>query len=146
MYLSSFLIETPQKIMDCFGGYLPSNFDENNITFGQLRQGIKVKRSSMLFPRFNVDKELVEMDKILDDMKKTDDVKIDDTPQISIDDFSKIELKVGKILECEKLPKSKKLLKSKVEIGNEVRTILSGIAQFYDPKDLIGKSVVVVTI
>lgn len=145
MYLSSFLIETPQKIMDCFGGYLPSNFDENNITFGQLRQGIKVKRSSMLFPRFNVDKELVEMDKILDDMKKTDDVKIDDTPQISIDDFSKIELKVGKILECEKLPKSKKLLKSKVEIGNEVRTILSGIAQFYDPKDLIGKSVVVVT-
>lgn len=145
MYLSSFLIETPQKIMDCFGEYLPSNFDENNITFGQLRQGIKVKRSSMLFPRFNVDKELAEMDKILDDMKKTDDVKIDDTPQISIDDFSKIELKVGKILECEKLPKSNKLLKSKVEIGNEVRTILSGIAQFYNPKDLIGKFVVVVT-
>ncbi len=145
MYLSSFLIETPQKIMDCFGEYLPSNFDENNITFGQLRQGIKVKRSSMLFPRFNVDKELAEMDKILDDMKKTDDVKTDDTPQISIDDFSKIKLKVGKILECEKLPKSKKLLKSKVEIGNEVRTILSGIAQFYNPKDLIGKSVVVVT-
>ncbi len=145
MYLSSFLIETPQKIMDCFGEYLPSNFDENNITFGQLRQGIKVKRSSMLFPRFNVDKELAEMDKILDDMKKIDDVKIDSTPPISIDDFSKIELKVGKILECEKLPKSKKLLKSKVEIGNEVRTILSGIAQFYDPKDLIGKSVVVVT-
>lgn len=145
MYLSSFLIETPQKIMDCFGEYLPSNFDENNITFGQLRQGIKVKRSSMLFPRFNVDKELAEMDKILDDMKKTDDVKIDDTPQISIDDFSKIELKVGKILECEKLLKSNKLLKSKVEIGNEVRTILSGIAQFYNPKDLIGKFVVVVT-
>jgi methionyl-tRNA synthetase len=144
MYLSSFLIETPQKIMDCFGEYLPSNFDENNITFGQLRQGIKVKRSSILFPRFNVDKELAEMDKILDDMKKIDDVKIDSTPQISIDDFSKIELKVGKILECEKLQKSKKLLKSKVEIGNEVRTILSGIAQFYDPKDLIGKSVVVV--
>jgi methionyl-tRNA synthetase len=144
MYLSSFLIETPQKIMDCFGEYLPSNFDENNITFGQLRQDIKVKRSSILFPRFNVDKELAEMDKILDDMKKIDDVKIDSTPQISIDDFSKIELKVGKILECEKLQKSKKLLKSKVEIGNEVRTILSGIAQFYDPKDLIGKSVVVV--
>ncbi|MBR3685135.1 MAG: methionine--tRNA ligase [Clostridia bacterium] len=64
---------------------------------------------------------------------------------ITIDKFCAVELKVGKIVACEKLPKSNKLLKSTVEIGDETRTILSGIAKYYTPEEMVGKLVVVVT-
>ena len=65
-------------------------------------------------------------------------------PEISIDDFGKIDLRVGKVLEAEKVKKSKKLMKLQVEVGNEVRTIVSGIAQYYEAHQLIGRNVVVV--
>ena len=63
---------------------------------------------------------------------------------ITIDDFCKIKLRVGKVLECEKVENADKLLKSRIKIGDEVRTIVSGIAQFYKPEEMVGKSVVVV--
>ncbi len=65
-------------------------------------------------------------------------------PQISIDDFEKIELRVGKVLECEKVENADKLLKSRIQIGDEVRTIVSGIAMYYKPEEMVGKNVVVV--
>lgn len=64
--------------------------------------------------------------------------------EISIDDFCKIELRVGVVLECEKVENADKLLKSKIKIGEEVRTIVSGIAKFYSPEEMVGKQVVVV--
>lgn len=64
--------------------------------------------------------------------------------QITIDDFCKVELRVGKVLECEKVEKADKLLKMSIQIGEEVRTIVSGIAMYYEPKEMVGKSVVVV--
>lgn len=63
---------------------------------------------------------------------------------ITIDDFCKIKLRVGKVLECEKVENADKLLKSRIKIGDEIRTIVSGIAQFYKPEEMVGKSVVVV--
>lgn len=63
---------------------------------------------------------------------------------IAIDDFMNVELRVGKVLECKKLEKSKKLLVSKIEVGDEIRTVVSGIAQYYTPEEMVGKSVVVV--
>jgi len=65
-------------------------------------------------------------------------------PQITIDDFCKVELRVGKVLECEKVEDADKLLKSRIQIGDEVRTIVSGIAKFYTPEEMVGKNVVVV--
>ncbi len=65
-------------------------------------------------------------------------------PLISIDDFAKVDLRAGKILEAEKVPKSKKLIKMTIDIGEEIRTILAGIAQHYEPEQVIGKTVVVV--
>ncbi len=66
--------------------------------------------------------------------------------KISFDDFSKVEIKLGKILEAEKVKKSKKLLKLKVDFGNEdVRQIISGISEYYQPEDIIGKKTVFVT-
>ncbi len=64
---------------------------------------------------------------------------------ISVDDFAKIELKVGKVLECEKVENADKLLKSKIKIGDEIRTIVSGIALYYKPEEMVGKSVIVVS-
>ena len=64
--------------------------------------------------------------------------------QISIDDFFKIDLRTGKIIEAEKVPKSKKLLKLKVDIGTEVRQVVAGIAESYEPERLIGRTIVLV--
>jgi methionyl-tRNA synthetase len=65
-------------------------------------------------------------------------------PVITIDDFSKLDLRIAKVLQAEKVPKSEKLLKLRVELGSEQRQILAGIAKKYEPEDLIGKSVVIV--
>jgi methionyl-tRNA synthetase len=65
-------------------------------------------------------------------------------PVVTIDDFKKIDLRVAKVLECEKIPKSEKLLKLQVEVGTEKRQVLAGIAQHYAPDDLVGKLIVVV--
>ena len=66
-------------------------------------------------------------------------------PEISIDDFAKVTLKVGKIISSKKHPDAEKLLVSQIEIGNETRQIVSGIAKYYKPEDIIGKKVIVVT-
>ena len=67
------------------------------------------------------------------------------TPEITIDDFVKVELKVGEIIACEKVEKSSKLLHETVKFGDEVRTIVSGIAKYYKPEEMVGKKGVFVT-
>ena len=66
-------------------------------------------------------------------------------PEITIDDFAKVELKVGEVLECQPVEGAKKLLVSQIKIGDEVRQIVSGIASYYKPEEMVGKKVVVVT-
>jgi methionyl-tRNA synthetase len=69
----------------------------------------------------------------------------DASPQITIDDFVKVELRVAKVLVCERIPKADKLLRLEVDLGYEKRQILSGIAEWYTPEDLIGRRIVVIT-
>ena len=66
-------------------------------------------------------------------------------PEITYDDFAKLQFRVGEIISCEAVKKSKKLLCSQVKIGNEVRQILSGIHQWYEPEQMVGKKVMVLT-
>ena len=66
-------------------------------------------------------------------------------PLITIDDFAKVELKVGEIIACEKVPKSSKLLHETVKFGDEIRSVVSGIAKHYTPEEMVGKKVVFVT-
>lgn len=66
-------------------------------------------------------------------------------PEITIDDFAKVQLRVGEIIACEKVEKSSKLLHETVKFGNETRSIVSGIAKHYKPEELVGKKVVFVT-
>ena len=70
---------------------------------------------------------------------------VEKTPEISFDDFMKVQLRVGEIIACEAVPKSSKLLKETVKFGDEIRTIVSGIAKHYAPEEMVGKKVVFVT-
>ena len=72
-------------------------------------------------------------------------VEVEEIPQIGIDDFMKVEIKVGEIKECKQHPKADRLLVSQIDLGSEVRQIVSGIAEHYQPEQLVGKKVLVVT-
>ena len=102
-----------------------------------------------LFPRYDVRKELSEVEKLLASAKaepsKPPKAEISEKAEISIDDFAKIELKVGEVIACEKVQKSEKLLHETVRVGEEVRSVVSGIAKYYTPEEMVGKKVVLVT-
>lgn len=97
---------------------------------------IMINQVVPLFPRV----EMKEEEKKMEEIKK-EEVKQEE--YITIDDFARIKMRVGKVLEAEKVEKSDKLLKLKVSLGDEERTIVSGIAQYYDPQELIGKNVII---
>jgi methionyl-tRNA synthetase len=149
--ISSFLPDTAERINQQF------NFTEDEIawestrTFGVIEDGHIVKRGELLFPRIDVEKKLEELDKIHDELTKAKEEAKEEKiqmpaikPEITIEDFEKIDLWVATVLECEKVKKSDKLLKFKLDMNGEVRQIVSGIAKFYMPEDLIGKQVIVV--
>ena len=82
--------------------------------------------------------------KILSELEAQKEDKKEDPNQITIEDFMKVDLRTGKILEAEKVKKSKKLIQLKVDIGTETRQILAGIAESYEPENLIGRTVIIV--
>ena len=118
-----------------------------NLEYG-LHNEYVLNEASVLFKRLDVNKDVLDI-VLAKEAKKAEPKKVEKPvkpakEEISIDDFDKVELVVGKILEAKKHPKADKLLVFKVDIGTEVRQIVSGIAKFYNPDELIGKKVVVV--
>ncbi|WP_139492608.1 methionine--tRNA ligase [Brevibacillus dissolubilis] len=141
--------------------------------WGHLPVGVKVSRGTeVLFPRLEVEKELEFIDastaearrQAEENRKKAEALKgegtvsettenkpaetakpVETTNEIGIEDFGKIELRVGQILECAQHPNADRLLVSQVDLGTEKRQIVSGIAKYYKPEDLVGKKVIVVT-
>jgi len=111
--------------------------------FGLLKAEIKTAKSPALFPRIDVEKEM----KWLEGLTPKNEVQDmpQGKPQVDIKDFNKLDLRLGKVISCERVEKSNKLLKSQVEVGGEIRQILSGIAKWYSPEDMAGKTVVVVS-
>ena len=71
--------------------------------------------------------------------------EVEKKQEITIEDFDKIQLRVGEVLKCEPVPKAKKLLVSQIRVGNEIRQIVSGISKYYKPEEMVGKKVAVVT-
>lgn len=132
--LSSFLPETSEKILDALQ---TQQRDFNSLAkFGQLETNHAViKKMQPLFARIDEKKFFAQKAK----PKKAEEPKID------VDDFAKVELKVGTIVSCEKHPKADRLLVEQIDLGDETRQIVSGIAKYYQPEDLVGKQVVVVT-
>ena len=152
--LKAFLPETADRILADLGANTDADF--TYARFGVLKGGEKITKNNPIFQRINLNTELAELDKLAESLKekkeekkteekKVEEVKTETKPEITIDDFDKVELKVGKILTAEKVEKSKKLLHFTVDTGDRVRSIVSGVAKFFTPEEMVGKEVVVVT-
>ena len=145
--LTPFMPQTAEKIFEQMNCDI-KDYDSMN-TFGALKAGIKVNEAQALFARIDSEKMLAEIAQKQEEAAKKEEAakpkEIEGLAQIAIDDFAKVELRVAKITQCEPVKRAKKLLKLHVDDGTaEGRQIVSGIAPWYTPDDLIGKSVIIV--
>ena len=143
--ISPFLTETSTKIN--------AQLNTKVTTWESLKEfngtvaGDKVVKGDVIFPRIDVEEKLAELEALKPAPFKPANEELVKNPikeEITIDDFDKIDLRVVKVLECEPVKKAKKLLKLKVDLGGEERQVISGIAQYYKPEELVGKYVVLV--
>ncbi|MBQ7033393.1 MAG: methionine--tRNA ligase [Clostridia bacterium] len=144
--LAPFMPETSQEILKQIGATYTEITSLDS--FGKTESGTFVGDAKPLFQRIDEAKKLEEITKEVEEAKKqaAKEVKKEEkVSEITIDDFAKIELKVGEVMDSKPVEGADKLLVSQIKIGNEVRQIVSGIAKYYNPSDLIGKKVVVVT-
>lgn len=139
--LQSFMPETAEKILNQLN--TPERTLESVETFGNFNSDKLIEKPEILFARID-EKEMME--KINADLNKdVEEVKEEKVTEITFDEFMKTQMKVGIVESCEKHPKADKLLVSQVNIGNETRQIVSGIAQSYTPEQMVGRKVIVVT-
>lgn len=139
--LQCFFIDTPQKIFDQIGVNKEETTWDSSKEFGIIKDGTKVKKGEILFPRIEKSEELFKVEEETVEEEKEDRKGI-----ITIDELDKVELKVGQIKEVEKIAKARKLYKLQVDVGEkELRTIVSGLVPYYTEEELTGKQVVVVT-
>ena len=148
--LSNFMPTTMPKVWEQIGAAESDITYENAGKFGVLPADVTVHRGEIIFPRIDVDKEIEELNKIIGSNAKPEE-KADDgfepapiADEITIDDFAKVDLRVALVKDCEKVKKSKKLLCLQLNDGFGGRQVVSGIAAWYKPEDLIGKKVVIV--
>ncbi len=135
-------VDTPAKIFEQIGVSGEDILWDTAKEFGRLKDGVKVKKGEILFPRIEMTEDLFKVE----EENKEDEKEEDRKGIITIDELDKVELKVGQIKEVEKVAKSKKLYKLKVDVGEkELRTIVSGLVPYYTEEELAGKQVVVVT-
>ena len=141
-----FMHTTSEKIFESIGLAGNSVEWEEAFEFDKLGGAI-IKKGEALFPRIDVEKELERLQKEQEEAQKTNEVKKEEAevkPEIGIEDFAKIDLRVGEIVEAKKHPKADKLLIFKVKVGGEMRQIVSGVAESIDPDCAVGQKVIVV--
>ena len=154
--LTPFIPDTAEKIFDQIGAGEDARAWESAAIFGVLPADVTIHRGENLFPRIDMEKELKELENL---EKKPEEAKPAQAPKaaakseapaqseyITIDDFAKVKFVTAKVLACEAVPKSAKLLRFTLDCGEETpRQILSGIHEWYEPEDLVGKTVVACT-
>lgn len=146
--LKPFLTHAPAQILKSLSFPEDAGFD--SLRFGALQAGAKIEKLPPLFPRIDVKKELEAVAELVRKnaaekaKKQMKEEKQEEKPIIGIEEFGRVSLKVGEVIACERVEKSDKLLHETVKIGDEVRSIVSGIAKFYTPEEMVGKKVVVV--
>ena len=140
--LSSFMPETSEKIK------AQLSFDDISLesieSFGTLKAGKEIPKAQPLFARIDAEELLKKLE---EQAALNMEEKIEIEPfkeEVDFETFLKLDIRVGKVLECEAVPKSKKLLRFTIETGSETRQILSGISSYYKPEELIGKNVLFV--
>ena len=146
--LKPFLTKAPALVLKSLSQDENAGFD--SLKFGLLKGGERVEKLAPLFPRIDVKKELVAVAEFVraSRKKEKEQSKVKEETKkelISIDEFDKVELRVGEVIACEKVAKSEKLLHETVKVGSEVRSVVSGIGKFYTPEEMVGKKVVLVT-
>lgn len=157
--LQPFLTRTSPKIFAQLGitDEALMSFDSIH-TFGLLPVGQKVVKGEALFPRIDMKKELEYLNSLMPAKEEAPKAEVKEEapkaeeapelpemlPEIGYDDFSKLDLRLAKVVACEEVPKSKKLLKFTLDLGTEQRTVLSGIKKWFSPDQLVRKTVVVV--
>ena len=147
--LKPFLTHAPAQILKSLSFPEDAGFD--SLRFGTLQAGAKIEKLPPLFPRIDIKKELEAVAEFVKQHAKEkakapekQESKEEEKPLIGIEDFERVSLRVGEVIACERVEKSDKLLHETVKIGDEVRSIVSGIAKYYTPEEMIGKKVVVV--
>ena len=139
--LQCFFVDTPKKIFNQIGVNSDETTWESSKEFGVIKNGTKVSKGEILFPRIEKTEELFKVED-----EKEEEIQEERKGIISIDDLDKVELKVGQIKKVERIEKSKKLYKLQVDVGEkELRTIVSGLVPYYKEEELENKQVVVVT-
>ena len=151
--LSAFMPSSMPKVWEQIGAASDDVSYENANIFNVLSQNVTVKKGAAIFPRIDVDKEIEELNAIIkanaekaqaEAAKSQNAEKTEGVAVIGIDDFAKVELRVANVVSCEPVKRSKKLLKFTLNDGTRERTVVSGIAQYYKPEELVGHNVVVV--
>ena len=154
--ITPFIPDTAEKMRVQLGADEADFTWESIQTYGGAKAGTVLVKGEPLFPRIDVAKEIEELAKILapkvpEPQKAQEPAKAEDEaemepiePEIEFDDFMKVDLRVGKVVAAEEVKKSRKLLQLTVEVGNETRTILSGIKSTYSAQDMVGKNVIIV--
>ena len=146
--LEPFMPETSKKILAQINAQ-PRAF-EDMTEFGKYPSDNKVtEKPEILFARMDIKDvmEKVEEIKAAEKVEKAEEKypEVEKKPEITIDDFDKVQIQVGEVIKCEPVPKAKKLLVSQIKIGAETRQIVSGIAKYYKPEEMVGKKVAVIT-
>ena len=140
--LTPFIPESCEKIFCQIGASAEVATWENAAEFGKLPLDVTVAKGETLFPRIDMNKELEELEKL----SAPPAPAVPEVPNCTIDDFAKVRMQVCKVLTCENVKKSEKLLKFTLDDGSGTpRQILSGIAKYYKPEELIGKTIVAIT-
>ena len=152
--VAPFIPSTSPKIYTQLGLEVPAEFLLTDAVFGKMADGTKVQKGEPLYPRIEIAEDGATIiggkryePKVEVAPAPVEEPKVEMEPikeEITIDAFEKIDLRVGTVKAAEKVKKSKKLLKLQVMIGEEERTIVSGIAQYYEPEALIGRNVIVI--
>ena len=150
--LSSFMPETAEKILSQINSSA-SDLEDLKKGFGQYTSGTKVTdKPEILFARLDVDEvmaKVLSLEEAAGIVPKTSDksdeevIDIEDKPEITFDEFGKMQFQIGEIIECKEVENSKKLLCSQVRIGSKTKQIVSGIKKWYSPEEMIGKKVMV---
>lgn len=148
-----FMPSSAEKLWNILNEKTPiSKYQWDKIGTEGIEEGRELKEPEILFPKISDEKIEAQINKLLEETKKIEEVKVEEIKKkveekeeyVTIEEFRKIDLRVGRIIEAERIKGTKKLILMKVNLGDEERTLVGGLAEHYTPEELVGKKVIVV--
>lgn len=141
--IEPFMHTTSKEIRKQMGLWYSDPVWEDAFVFDTMN-GEQVKKGNAIFPRLDIEKELAELAELSPDNEAEKNIPLEIKPEITYDDFDKIDFRVGTIVKAEKHPKADKLLVFQIKMGTETRQVISGVAEDFTPEEMEGQKVIVV--